>query len=211
MGRSVDSLERRWCHCPRRSPHSILYPVIRQIERSAKALRDDSPTVKLDKLRTWLATRDLSETDIEADVDIIAYLLSIPRTTEDALGTLGPQRRKEMIFAVILRLLECEARKAPLLLMLEDIHWADPTTTELLSSLIETVERLPIMLVATRRPNVQPSWTGRPQVTVQFLPAFNQREGASLIKEVVGDRVLPNRGEEIGADARRAGAERPPP
>jgi class 3 adenylate cyclase len=187
-----------------------LYPVVRQIERSAKVLRDDSPEVKLDKLRTWLATGDRSETDIEADVDIIAYLLSIPRTAEEAFGALGlqrrketiftaedvfgtltPQRKKEVIFAAILRRLEWEARKTPLLLKLEDIHWADPTTTELLSSLIESVERLPIMLVVTRRPNVQPSWTGRPQVTVQFLPAFNQRDGASLIKEVIGDRILP--------------------
>ena len=100
--------------------------------------------------------------DIEADVDIIAYLLSIPRMAEDVFGALAPQRRKERIFAAILRWLECEARKTPLLLKLEDIHWADPTTTELLSLLIEWVERLPIMFVATRRPNVQPSWTARP-------------------------------------------------
>jgi class 3 adenylate cyclase len=170
---------------------TALYPVIRQIERTAKIHRDDPSAVKLDKLRTWLATGDRSETDIEADVDIIAYLLSIPRMTEDVFGALAPQRRKERIFAAILRWLESEARKTPLLLKLEDIHWADPTTTELLSLLIEWVERLPIMFVATRRPNVQPSWTARPQVTVQFLPAFNQREGASLIKEVVGSRVLP--------------------
>jgi class 3 adenylate cyclase len=168
-----------------------LYPVIRQIERAAKVLRDDSSAIKLDKLRIWLATGDRSETDIKADVDIIAYLLSISRTAEDVLGMLAPQRRKEMIFAAILRRLECEARKTPLLLKLEDIHWADPTTMELLSLLTEAVERLPIMLVTTKRPNVQPSWIARPQVTVQFLPAFSQREGASLIGEVVGGRVLP--------------------
>jgi len=168
-----------------------LYPVIRQIERSAKLLRDDSPAVKLDKLRNWLATGDRSETEIEADVDIIAYFLSIPRAGGDGFGTLTPHRKKEVIFAAILRRLEWEARKTPLLLKLEDIHWADPTTTELLSSLVESLERLPIMLVVTRRPSVEPSWTGRPQVTVQVLPAFNQRHGASLIKEVVGDRVLP--------------------
>jgi class 3 adenylate cyclase len=188
----------------RRVPHAVvhwlcsplfqdtpLYPVIRQIERAAKVLRDDPSALKLDKLRTWLATKDRPEADIEADVDIIAYLLSIPRMAADVFGALAPQRRKEMIFATILRWLECEAQKAPLLLKLEDIHWADPTTTELLTLLIESVERMPIMLVATRRPNVQPSWTARPQVTVQFLPAFNQREGASLIREVVGGRALP--------------------
>ena len=168
-----------------------LYPIVRQIERAAKVLRDDSSAIKLDKLRTWLATGDRSETDIKADVDIIAYLLSIPRTAEDVFGMLAPQRRKEMIFAAILRRLECEARKTPLLLKLEDIHWADPTTLELLSLLIELVEQLPMMLVTTARPNVQPSWTARPQVTVQFLPVFNRREAESLIREVIGDRVLP--------------------
>jgi class 3 adenylate cyclase/predicted ATPase len=168
-----------------------LYPVVRQIERAANVVRDDPSAVKLDKLRAWLATGAPSEADIEADVDVIAYLLSIPRTAEDVFGTVAPRHRKEMIFAALLRQLECGARKAPLLLKLEDIHWADPTTLELLSLLIELVERLPMMLVTTARPNVQPSWTGRPQVTVQFLPAFNRREAASLIEEVVGDRVLP--------------------
>jgi class 3 adenylate cyclase len=168
-----------------------LYPIIRQIERAAKVLRGDPPAAKLDKLRTWLASNDRSETDIEADVDIIAYLLSIPRTGEDTFGTLVPQRRKEMIFAAILRRLEYEARETPLLLKLEDVHWADPTTTELLNLLIESVERLPILIVATKRPDVQPSWTSRPQVTVQFLPALNQRDGVSLISEVVGGRNLP--------------------
>jgi class 3 adenylate cyclase len=168
-----------------------LYPVVRQIERSAKIQRNDPSALKLDKLRTWLATQERSEADIETDVDIIAYLLSVPRMAEDVFGALAPQRRKELIFAAIFRQLEAEARKTPLLLKLEDIHWADPTTTELLGLLIEAVERLPIMLVATRRPDVQPSWTGRPLVTVQFLPALNQSEGASLIKEVIGNRVLP--------------------
>jgi class 3 adenylate cyclase len=168
-----------------------LYPVIRQIERTAKIIRNDPSAVKLDKLRTWLAMTERSEAEIEADVDIIAYLMSIPRMAEDVFGALAPQRRKEMIFAAILRQLEFEARKTPLLLKLEDIHWADPTTTELLGMLIEAVERLPIMLITTRRPDVQPSWTGRPLVTVQFLPALNQSEGASLIKEVIGSRVLP--------------------
>jgi class 3 adenylate cyclase len=198
--RLIDALEQKI----RGTPHVVvrwlcsplfqdtpLYPVIRGIERITKVQRDDSSPVKLDKLRTWLATGDRSETDIETDVDIIAYLLSIPRTAEDIFGALAPQRRKEMIFGAILRRLESEARKTPLLVKLEDIHWADPTTMELLSFLIEGLERLPIMLITTKRPDVQPSWTARPQVTVQFLPTFNQREGTSLIREVVGGRVLP--------------------
>ena len=199
--RLVDALEQKI----RGTPHAIirwlcsplfqdtpLYPVIRQIERTARVQRDDTSPVKLDKLRIWLASEDRLETEVEADVDIIAFLLSISRTgAEDVFGSLAPQRRKEMIFGAILRRLECEARETPLLVKLEDIHWADPTTVELLSFVIERMDRLPIMLVTTKRPDVQPSWTGRPQVTVQFLPAFNQREGMSLIQEVVGGRVLP--------------------
>jgi class 3 adenylate cyclase len=171
-----------------------LYPVVRQIERAANVVRDDPPAVKLNKLRAWLATGAQSEADIEADVDVIAYLLSIPRTAGDVFGTLAPQRRKETIFAAIIRQLERGARESPLLLTLEDIHWADPTTLELLSLLVELVERLPMMLITTARPNVQLSWTARPQVKVQFLPAFNRQEAASLIGEVVeviGGRVLP--------------------
>ena len=171
------------------SPHyqdTPLYPFIRQIERAANIKRDDPPAAKLAKLRCSLPPEHQTR-----DVAILADLLSIDSAAEDLVGTLTPHKRKEMTFAAILRQFKSWARTAPVLSVLEDAHWADPTSLELLNSLVETAERLPMLLVITARPMPQPPWASRPQVTVQFLNAFNRRDATSLIKEVVGGRTVP--------------------
>jgi predicted ATPase/class 3 adenylate cyclase len=171
------------------SPHyqdTPLYPFIRQIERAANIKRDDAPAAKLAKLRCSLSAEHQAR-----DVAILAELLSIDSADEDLAGTLTPPQRKEMTFTAILRQFKSWAQTAPVLTVLEDVHWADPTSLELLNLLVETAERLPMLLVITRRPMPQPLWASRPEVTVQFLNAFNRRDAASLIKEVIGGRTVP--------------------
>ncbi len=164
-----------------------LHPVIRQLERAASFQRGDSASVKLEKLRRSLAVARLSE----PDVALLGDLLSIPRTPGDPSVAVSPQRMREMIFSVLLRQLESLARQAPVLAVVEDIHWADPTTLDLLDPLIEMIEKLPMLLVVTTRPELQPIWADRPEVTVQVLNGLSRRQAARLIKEVSGDRNLP--------------------
>ena len=70
--------------------------------------------------------------------------------------------------------------------VLEDIHWADPTTLELLDLLIEAIRPLRVLLVITARPEVRPAWAGRPHVTVQMLSGLDDRTAATLVKQVAG-------------------------
>ena len=165
-----------------------LHPVIRQLERAANFQRGDSASVKLEKLRRSLAAAQLSETDIA----LVGDLLSIPRTPGVPPMAVSPQRMREMIFSVLLRQLESLAQQAPVLAVLEDIHWADPTTLDLLDPLVEMIERMRMLLVVTARPESQPVWADRPQVTVQVLNGLSRRQAARLIKEVSGDRILPD-------------------
>ena len=172
------------------SPHhqdSPLYPIIRQIERAANFESRDPPAVKLEKL-TRLFDAGVSP---NPDVALIADLVSIPRLESDPPNLHASQRSKAMTLAAILRQFEGLTRHNPLLAVFEDIHWADPTTLDLVNLLIETVERQPILLVITSRPELQPSWAGRPQVTVQSLNGLDNRHAASLIKAITGERILP--------------------
>ncbi len=171
------------------SPHHLdtpLYPIIRHIERAANLQRGDSPAAKWDKLASALPPSASS-----ADKALLADLLSIPCPTPDLLQSVAPQRRKAMSFAVIVRQIDNLARQKPILATLEDIHWADPTTLELLDVLIETVQQLPVLLVITARPEVHPAWAARPHVTVQLLGGLDQRAAATLIKQVAGGQDLP--------------------
>jgi hypothetical protein len=104
---------------------------------------------------------------------------------------LGPQGRKAMTFAAIVRKIDNLSRRAPILGIIEDLHWADATTLDLLDLLIGSIQTLPILLVITTRPEVHPAWVSRPYVTVQLLSQLDRPMATSLIKQVAGDRELP--------------------
>ncbi len=171
------------------SPHHLdtpLYPIIRHTERAAKFQRGDSPATKWDKLANALpAGASLEEKAVLAD------LLSIQFSGSDLVKIVTPQRRKSMTFAAILRQVENLARRQPTLAILEDMHWADPTTLELLDFLVEAVRQLPLLLVVTARPEARPAWASRPHVVVKFLSGLDDRHAATLIKQVAGGRDLP--------------------
>lgn len=75
------------------------------------------------------------------------------------------------------------ARRRPLLIVFEDVHWIDPTTLELLAR----VERLPVLLLATYRPEFHPSWVGQAHVTVLALSRLGRRDGAALVQRLAGN------------------------
>jgi class 3 adenylate cyclase len=167
--------------CSAHHQDSPLYPVLRHIERAAKFERGDPPAAKLAKL-TGLIEAD------HPDVPVIADLLSIPMA-EDPPKIPALQRGKAIALAALLRRFERLSRQNPVLVVFEDIHWADPTTLDLVDLLVEKVERLRMLLVITSRPEVRPPWVVRPQVTVQVLGGLNRREAASLIRSVAEGRI----------------------
>jgi class 3 adenylate cyclase len=171
------------------SPHHLdtpLYPIIRQIERAAGFLRGDTPAAKWHKLAESLA--GLSP----EDQVVLADLLSVPYPASGFLDEVSPQRRKTMTFAAIVRYVVALASQKPLLCILEDMHWADPTTAELVDLLIEATRQLPVFIVVTSRPELQPAWAVRPHVTVQQLSGLDDRLAVALIKQVAGGRDLPS-------------------
>jgi predicted ATPase len=104
---------------------------------------------------------------------------------------LTPQRRKEQTFEALLGGLERLSRRQPVLMLFEDLHWMDPTSRELLDRAIARVERWPVLLVATFRPEFDPPWTGLPHVTMLALNRLGRRDGALLVAQLVGNAGLP--------------------
>jgi class 3 adenylate cyclase len=126
------------------SPHhhdTPLYPVIRHIERAANLERGDSSATKWEKL-----TRLLGSSASEEDIAVLADLLSIAHSAAQLPKTISPQRLKAMTFVAIIRLIDNLTRQTTVLAILEDMHWADPTTLDLLDRLIERVPRLAMLL-----------------------------------------------------------------
>jgi class 3 adenylate cyclase/predicted ATPase len=172
------------------SPHdqdSALYPFIGQLERAAGFARDDTATMKLDKLEALLG--DAAE---PGDISLIAEMLSLSGGERFPPLDLSPQRKKERTLAALLRHLQALARRQPVLMIFEDLHWIDPTSREVLDLTVEKITGLPVLLVATYRPEFQPPWVGGSQVTVIALNRLGRNEGATLVHRLAGNLgVLP--------------------
>ena len=170
------------------SPHhrdSALFPVISQIEYAAGFLRDDTAEQKLAKLDAVLAR---AATEPEA-VELIAGLLSLP--ARHPAPELSPQQRKEKTLAALLAQLDGLAREQPVLILYEDLHWIDPTSLELLTAIVDRVQRLPVLLLATARPEFTPPWPSHAHVTALSLSRLSGRECVAMVERIAAGKPLP--------------------
>jgi predicted ATPase len=163
------------CAIPAHDQDSALYPFIAQLERAAGFARDDTNAIRHDKLEALLG--DAAE---PGDLSLIAEMLSLSGGERFPPLDLSPQRKKERTFEALLRQLQVLVQRQPVLMIFEDLHWIDPTSRELLDLTVEKITGLPVLLVATYRPEFQPPWVGQFQVTVIALNRFGRNEGARL-------------------------------
>jgi class 3 adenylate cyclase/predicted ATPase/RNA polymerase subunit RPABC4/transcription elongation factor Spt4 len=172
-------------------PHhqgSVLQPILAQLQHAAGFSPDDTPAAKRAKLDALLV-RDTGDGGAKAD-DIMELLgLSSPSSPEPIVS--DPQRKRRRVLTTLIEQLEILARRGPLLMLFEDVQWADPTSLELLTLTIERLQSLPILLVVTFRPDYQPSWTGQPHVTMLTLNRLTHRERATLVEHITGGKSLP--------------------
>jgi class 3 adenylate cyclase/predicted ATPase len=168
--------------------NSALFPVLDQLRRAAGFGHEDAPEVKLVKLEALIG---LAVADAEPVIPLIAEHLAIPTAEHYPHSEVAPEQKKAKTFQALLAQLEGLAAKQPVLMTAEDAHWFDPTSLELFDRIVERIERLPVLLVLTFRPDFAPRWTGRPHVTLLALAHLGRNESAVLIDHLSGGRPLP--------------------
>jgi DNA-binding winged helix-turn-helix (wHTH) protein len=166
---------------------SVLFPIIDQLGRAAGFTLGDPPDAKREKLDALL-TPAKSPVD---DVALLADLMSLPASARHPVPDLSSQRKKERTLEALIRQLEGLAHEKPVVMVVEDAQWLDPTTLELLDLTVDGVRRLPVLLIVTFRPGFQPSWTGQPQVSTLALNRLDQRDCTALVAQIAGDKTLP--------------------
>ncbi|MDX1527156.1 MAG: adenylate/guanylate cyclase domain-containing protein [Gammaproteobacteria bacterium] len=162
--------------------YTALYPFSRHLERAARFERDDSHALKQEKLRAILD---------EESLPILAHLISVPTDKDDEIAQLSPQRRKELIFKAVLSNIVGRARQLPLLATVEDVHWMDPTSLELMTFIIDHISDASALFVLTFRPEFSPEWTDKPNVSMLKLNGLHRQHGERLAESIFGNRPLP--------------------
>ena len=147
--------------------------------RAAGFTRDDTVQAKVAKLRTLLAP---TLTPME-DLALLAELNSLPSTDIAPPLDVTPQKKKEMTFDALLRQLELLSRQHPVLIAFEDLHWLDPSSREMLDQWIPQVPRLPVLLIATFRPEYRVPWTAQPHITMLTLPRLDLHDTAAMVEK----------------------------
>ena len=173
--------------CSPQHTDSALYPIISQMERAAGFTHDDSAQAKLDKLDVVLAQ---TSTSIE-NAALFAEMLSLPNDGRYPVLALDPQQRRQRTLEALTAQVEALSRQKPVLMILEDAHWADPTSMEAFSRAVDRTRTFGVLLIVTYRPEFEPPWTGRPNVTVLTLNRLGEREIAAMIDGVTGNKRLP--------------------
>jgi tetratricopeptide (TPR) repeat protein len=173
--------------CSPQHTDSALYPIINQMERAARLAHNDTTQTKLDKLDAVLAQTSTSS----QEVALFAEMLSLPNDGRyPALGMTSEQRRQRTLEALGSQM-EALSRSNPVLMIFEDAHWADPTSLEAFSRVVDRLRTLRVLLIVTFRPEFEPPWIGRPYVTALIINRLAQRDIEAMIDRVVGNNLVP--------------------
>lgn len=176
------------CHCDVNWTQSALHPIVEALERHAGVRRDDPATGKLEKLETALRTATVAP---EEAIPLIAPLISIPVPDRYSAPILSALRQRERAMESLLSWIMGSQRE-PVLLIVEDVHWADPSTIDFLSYLIDQVPTTRILVLVTARPEFSPPWHSRSHLSQLMLQRLTRPNTLAIVQHLTKQKRLPN-------------------
>jgi len=127
----------------------------------------------------------------EETVSLLADLLSIRGDQRNRLSNVSPEKRKEMTLEALVHHLRNLADRCPVLFIVEDAHWIDPTTLDLMTRIIDRIQPMRVLLLITFRPNFKPVWSEHSHVTSLTLSRLPRRHCTELVAAITGGKALP--------------------
>ncbi|SLN69294.1 adenylate/guanylate cyclase domain-containing protein [Oceanibacterium hippocampi] len=169
--------------------NSAFFPVIEYFKRLAGWQPEDDTGARLGKLE--VALQDFEQPTSET-VPLLAALLSLP-LPEDRYPPLAltPQQQKQRIQDLVIAMILEEAERRPIMQIWEDLHWADPSTLELIGVQIDQVPTASLLMLLTARPDFIPPWPARSHITPITLNRLEAQHAAALITNTAGRNTLP--------------------
>jgi class 3 adenylate cyclase/tetratricopeptide (TPR) repeat protein len=168
--------------------NSAFYPLIDNFERALKFQREESPEARLDKVEAFMVGNNGRPLD---DVRFVASMLSVPCEERYGAQPMTPHKHKDETLRTLVDFVEAGARRQPSVILFEDLHWADPTTLDVLDLLIDRVRSFPLLVVLTHRPEFPSRWSQHGHVTALNLAKLTRAQSRTLVSGIARDKTLP--------------------
>jgi predicted ATPase/class 3 adenylate cyclase len=180
----------RWeCRSVEYSQNSVLYPIIDLFQRLLRFEAHETPDEKVGKLEHALSQY---RPRLEESIPLVAPLLALPVPAHAYPPlNLSPQRQRQKTLETIGAILLELAEQQPVLFIVEDLHWTDPTTLELLNQVIEQTPTASLLVLLTCRPHFQPAWHHRSYITEMTLHHLSHAQVAQIVTGMTKGKTFP--------------------
>jgi class 3 adenylate cyclase/predicted ATPase len=168
--------------------NSAFYPIIEHLQRLLQFQREDTPQTRLTKLQQALAAYRFPQTDT---LPLLAALLSLPHPESMPSLALSLQKQKQRTQEALVAWVVEEAERQAVYCAWEDLHWADPSSLEVLTLLLEQVPTTRLLAVLTCRPDFTPPWRPRSHFSQLMLSRLGRPQVETMVEKVTGGKALP--------------------
>jgi predicted ATPase/serine/threonine protein kinase len=183
----ADAATRLRCQCWVQSSTSAFAPIIELLQHLLQLEPEGSPQGNLRKLEGRVRAAGLSS----EDEYLLASLLALPVAEESPHLRLTPERMKERTLEALTALLLRMTQERPVFAVVEDVHWADPSTLGLLNYLRSRIGQARLCVVLTARPDFQPTWPEGERFYLHTLERLPPPLTAELVRQAASGRELP--------------------
>jgi predicted ATPase/class 3 adenylate cyclase len=180
----------RWeCRGAEYAQNTALFPLTELFQRLLRLQADDTPDEKLGKLEQTLRQYRLP---LEESVQLFAPLfsLALPDYHYPPLN-LSPQRQRQKTLETIVAILLELAEPQPVLFIIEDLHWTDPTTLELLGLLLDQTPTASLLVLLTCRPHFQPAWHHRSYLSEITVNRLSHAQVEQIVTGMTDGKTFP--------------------
>jgi DNA-binding winged helix-turn-helix (wHTH) protein/tetratricopeptide (TPR) repeat protein len=175
-------------HCSPYYQNTALYPVVTFVQEILQCSPADTAEERLHRLERLLAQYDLP---LQEGVPLLAELLALPLPARYPALMLTPQRQKQQTLELMLAWWLREAERQPLCFIMDDLHWADASTLELLTLLIEQVPTARMLLLLLCRPEFHPPWPPHSYLHQITLGRLSRRQVETMVGRITTGKALP--------------------
>jgi len=180
----------RWeCRSVPYYQNTALYPLIDLLQRIMPWQPHHTPEEKLATLARELSQYRLS---VEESVQLFAPLLSLPIPEHLSRSlNLSPQRQRQKTLEALVAILGEQAAQHPVLFILEDLHWTDPTTLEFIALLLDQTPTVAMLVLLTCRPIFQPTWSHRSYLSEITVNRLSHTQVEQIVTGITDGKTLP--------------------